>query len=70
MLRPLTGSLSEKLVKIVPSLQQKRTVINLCESLTTGKSAVAIAFGSNLVSVCDLSASAHCYGIGSLVCVR
>ena len=70
MFRPLIGSLSDKLVKIVPSLQHKRTVINLSESLTTEKWAVAIAFGSNLVSECDLSASARCYKTGLLMCVR
>ena len=53
MLRPLIASLGDKLVKSSPFLQQNRTVINLTESLTRGKSAVAIAFGSNLVGNCD-----------------
>ena len=70
MLRPLIGSLGDKLVKSLPCLQQKRTATNLTESLTTGKSAVAIAFGSNLVGNCDPIASSRCYMAGSLVRVR
>ncbi|KAL3160985.1 hypothetical protein ABBQ38_009375 [Trebouxia sp. C0009 RCD-2024] len=48
MLRALAGSVYNRLVTILPSLQQTRTVINLGEPLSAGKSAVAIAFGSNL----------------------
>ena len=70
MLRPLIGSLCDKLVNILPSLQHKRTVVNLSESLTTGKSAVAIAFGSNLVGSRDLFASARCCMTDLLVHAR
>ena len=53
MLRTLAGGCCDKLVTNLPSLQQKRTVINLTASLNSGKSAVAIAFGSNLVGNCN-----------------
>lgn len=49
MLRALASNLYDRLVTTLPSLQQTRTVINLGEPLKSGKSAVAIAFGSNLV---------------------
>ena len=70
MLRPLIGGLRDELVNILPSLQHKRTVVNPSESQTTGKSAVAIAFGSNLVGNCALFATVRCYTLGSLVRVR
>ena len=60
MLRLLIDSLSDRAGKILPSLQHSRAVSILRNPLTTGRLAVAIAFGSNLVGNCDLPALAIC----------
>lgn len=60
MLRLVIDSLSDRARKVLPSLQHSRAVNILSDPLTTGRSAVAIAFGSNLVCNCDLLALAIC----------